>query len=157
MELYMCAYGKKVKDNLQDIIHEKCFGCMHDCPSQRDHDMCLMTPYTEQLDACLTEAINRSTGFTNYLEVMVEFIGNARQEFCYTLDSKDDGQRYGVLDVLNLFEFHNLIFTREQSSGEWLKKVSDFLLGQEIHRQNTTPQCDLDPDDDTCLADMDGN
>ena len=144
MELYLCAtYGKmdEMWCTLLDF-HEKIFGCKHVYSSQGDHNasLCccsLASTYTNQLKACLPEVVYRSTGTSNYLAIMTEFIANLRREFNYIFDSNatnystatDYCQRYGILgSTLNALELRN-------SNGipcddEWREKLIDLLCTQ---------------------------
>ena len=45
------------------IIKEKCNGCIIDHPSQMQHDVCLMTPFTTSLRRYWDEALTQITAF----------------------------------------------------------------------------------------------
>ena len=153
MELYLDAvYGKTDEEwayNLRFSIHEKFFGCKHVYSPQGDHDasLCcsLASPYINQLKGCLPEVVNRSTGTSNYLVIMTEFIANLREFNCILDSNADimecnaDYQHNGILSgVVDTLEYRNSYGT--QSNG-WRGKLIDLLDGEEIKRQNTqTPQ-----------------
>lgn len=39
-------------DTMGKVTSDLCFGCKHDSPGQRDHDVCLMMSESERLDHC---------------------------------------------------------------------------------------------------------
>ena len=53
------TYAKELAKHIGDLSVEKCYGCQFSRPSQTDHDICLMTPYSELLDLYITEAMSR--------------------------------------------------------------------------------------------------
>lgn len=58
-EILWTLYVDKVSEQLSIVIKENCHGCIYDCPSQRDHDICCNPSYEEMLDQCLEKAISK--------------------------------------------------------------------------------------------------
>lgn len=50
------VYAKAIDKKISQIVDRKCFGCQNDCPSQRDHDLCIETSYSRLLELFLEEA-----------------------------------------------------------------------------------------------------
>ena len=46
------AYAAECLRQLQRAVEQTCFGCVHDNPSQRDHDLCLTATDVEKIEAC---------------------------------------------------------------------------------------------------------
>ena len=128
MKIYLEACSRVVKSHLTSAISKECFGCRHNKCSQRDHDMCLMTPYEDQLRACLPAAINRASR----TEITEEFTKLVREDYANNCDSEDPDKRYGVLDVLDFLEFDGL--SKVQYYQCCLKELLQMLLEQEKKR-----------------------
>ena len=47
------AYVKVAREPLREFIRGKCYGCQIDHPSQKQHDVCLLMTYDEQVDCFL--------------------------------------------------------------------------------------------------------
>ena len=62
-------YVDKVSEQLSVVMKENCHGCIYDCPSQRDHDICCNPSYEEILDRCLEKAISK----VDINQLMIEF------------------------------------------------------------------------------------
>ena len=107
MKLYLDACGDIVKRNLRFISHGECLGGKHTCPSlHTGHDICrLGGSYKETLRTCLSKALNWRNG--DYQEIMIKFIASARQDYSCTFDGCDPSRCYGVLDMMDLVDFHN--------------------------------------------------
>jgi len=58
-EILWTLYVDNVSEQLSVVIKENCHGCINDCPSQRDHDICCNPSYEEILDQCLDKAIEK--------------------------------------------------------------------------------------------------
>ena len=58
---------------INDMISSKCYGCQHQCPSQRDHDFCCMMSVrelVEELAEEATEALDWDALQTQFLETV---------------------------------------------------------------------------------------
>ena len=72
MKLLFAKYMLKV---IPDIIHEQCYGCQVNHPSQRNHDVCLMMTKEERIEAVFETALGRVNEyeiFEEYLDVFPE-------------------------------------------------------------------------------------
>ena len=58
-----------MSEQLSRVIKENCYGCIYDCPSQHDHDICCNPSFEEVLDQCLEEAISK----VDVNQLLVEF------------------------------------------------------------------------------------
>ena len=58
-EIIWNLYVDKVSEQLSKVIKENCHGCIYDCPSQRDHDICCNPSYEEVLDEYLENATSK--------------------------------------------------------------------------------------------------
>ena len=68
-DILWTIYVKTVEKQLFKTIKENCFGCVHDCPSQRDHDLCFNPSYAEVLDLYLENVVSK----VDMDQVSVEF------------------------------------------------------------------------------------
>ena len=66
-------YAEEVQEQLALLIKEKCFGCVFDKPSQKDHDVCCGTPYTEVVEQYLGEIISK-VNMDKVLQMWYDFI-----------------------------------------------------------------------------------
>ena len=55
--LFYKALKKELQ--LEQVISENCFGCIVNHPSQRQHDLCLMSEYGEQVFRCYEQALSQ--------------------------------------------------------------------------------------------------
>ena len=55
-DLLHWSYAKCLKPMIARVAKKYCFGCEHECPSQRDHDACIMMTYVEQVITHFDEA-----------------------------------------------------------------------------------------------------
>jgi hypothetical protein len=62
-------FAKHVVLELPKVIEKKCYGCMINHPSQKQHDVCLQMNKTEQIWLCIDEALER----INEEEIFQEF------------------------------------------------------------------------------------
>ena len=53
------AYAKALREPLREVIHNECYGCQIDHPSQKQHNVCLFMSFDEQVDCFLQEALKR--------------------------------------------------------------------------------------------------
>ena len=58
-EVLWNLYVDKVSEQLAKVIKENCHGCIYDCSSQLDHDICCNPSYEEVLDEYLEIAISK--------------------------------------------------------------------------------------------------
>jgi len=58
-DILWTLYVDKVSEQLSVVMKENCHGCINDCPSQRDHDICCNPSYEDILDQCLEKAISK--------------------------------------------------------------------------------------------------
>ena len=47
------AHVKALRDALMKVVHEECYGCQVDHPSQKQHDVCLFMTFDEQVHCFL--------------------------------------------------------------------------------------------------------
>ncbi|KXJ24563.1 hypothetical protein AC249_AIPGENE24143 [Exaiptasia diaphana] len=55
-ENLLSIYAGKIEVEINRLMKERCFGCINNCPSQKDHDLCIETSYSELVDMFLDEA-----------------------------------------------------------------------------------------------------
>ena len=65
---------------LRQIIEEKCFGCSVHHPSQRQHDLCLMSGYGAQVLCCYKEALERVPRL-QLMEALVRIVEKSNTDF----------------------------------------------------------------------------
>ena len=53
------TYAIHLKPLISKVIHEECYGCQVDHPSQIQHNVCLMMEEEEQIRLCLKKALMR--------------------------------------------------------------------------------------------------
>ena len=60
MEEYMKAvYIDAIVNKVKELVTEKCYGCQVDHPSQRQHNLCIMADWKEQVETCFSEALQK--------------------------------------------------------------------------------------------------
>ena len=52
-------FARQILNILPDIIHEKCYGCSVNHPSQKHHNVCMMMTNEEKIEYCLDSALER--------------------------------------------------------------------------------------------------
>lgn len=56
-ELLIITYAEELRVLLKNIVEKKCFGCQYARPSQREHDVCIMTEFEDQVDLYFFDAL----------------------------------------------------------------------------------------------------
>ena len=78
-------FAKHILKIMPDLIHEKCYGCQVDHPSQRHHDVCCMMKKEERVEAVFETALGRINEFEIF-EEYIDFFPEVRVEIYTNYD-----------------------------------------------------------------------
>ena len=70
LDMTLKGEADSMKTYIYRLARKKCFGCIHECPGQRDHNYCIMDP-TEVIPLLFDEALDRGAIDALYVMMVV--------------------------------------------------------------------------------------
>ena len=108
-DIFFASVESKI--SIISVVRQNCPGCIYNCPSQRDHDLCLSVPLDEILNLYLPEIIEN----VPRRRVMDEFI------------SKIDEKNIDLKLVMDFFRDFDP-FTHLNHDTSWQNEFRNILL-----------------------------